>query len=65
MEWLPGGCNEQEGRERLNESVFESQVQRKRARANGCWYDGRYEVRQTGRRDGAKEGTAGGEVRGC
>lgn len=32
MEWLPGGCNEQEGRERLSESVFQSQVQRKRER---------------------------------
>ena len=30
MEWLPGGCNEQEGsRERLSGSVFQSQVQRK------------------------------------
>ena len=34
-------------------------------RSNGWWYDGRYEVRQTERRDGAKEGTAGGEVWGC
>lgn len=30
MEWLPLGCNEQEGGERLRESVFQSQVQRKR-----------------------------------
>lgn len=65
MEWLPGGCNEKEGIERLSKSVFQSQVQRRGKRSNGWWYDGWYEVRKTERRDGVKEATASGEVRGC
>lgn len=64
MKWLPWGCDEQEGIERLSESVFQSQVHRKRESDLWWWYDGLYEVRQKERRDGLKEGTAGGEVRG-